>query len=84
MPRRLRMQEEFESYRREVIPVNAPMAQIVECRRAFYAGAQAFRALCCRSPNDPAGEARFLLELEQELDDFPKRELAQGHGAVKP
>jgi len=30
---------EWEDYRRNVIPADAPEVQLVECRRAFYAGA---------------------------------------------
>jgi hypothetical protein len=31
----------WESYRREVIPADAPAVQVSECRRSFFAGAQA-------------------------------------------
>lgn len=31
----------WESYRAEVLPEDAGLVQITECRRAFYAGAQA-------------------------------------------
>ena len=36
-----RIEKEFQEYRREVIPVDAPQVQIDECRKAFYAGAWA-------------------------------------------
>jgi len=29
---------EWEDYRKSVIPADAPEVQLVECRRAFYAG----------------------------------------------
>lgn len=35
------IQQEWESFRDEVIPDDAPNIQIIEMRRAFYAGAQA-------------------------------------------
>jgi hypothetical protein len=31
--------ESFDTYRRAVIPIDAPAVQVEECRRAFYAGA---------------------------------------------
>lgn len=33
------VQQAFESYLREVVPVDASAIQIQECRRAFYGGA---------------------------------------------
>jgi hypothetical protein len=35
---RLLVLEGWNSYRREVIPAEAPVIQVEECRRAFYAG----------------------------------------------
>jgi len=31
----------WTSYRRDVVPADAPPVQLIECRRAFYAGAAA-------------------------------------------
>lgn len=35
------LQVEFDSYLRQVIPLDAPAVQITECKRAFFAGASA-------------------------------------------
>jgi hypothetical protein len=70
----------FDSYRREVIPLEAIPVQIQECRRAFYAGAHA--ALCelmrieTGKPGDPITEdemqrgARRVERLRLELQAF--------------
>lgn len=73
MPRRLYIAEQFDSYRREVIPANAPMVQVEECRRAFYAGTAALIGILRESPDNPSEERRFMLDLEAELKDFPNR-----------
>jgi hypothetical protein len=80
MPSRFHIQEEFDSYRKAVIPADAPLVQVVECRRAFYAGAQALRHIVLNAPEGLAGR-RFLIEVEEELRDFVRREVAQGHGS---
>jgi hypothetical protein len=33
--------EAWHAYRLQVVPLNAPEVQVVECRRAYYAGAGA-------------------------------------------
>jgi hypothetical protein len=38
----------WQSYRDQVIPPNAPEIQLLECRRAFYAGAAGFLASATR------------------------------------
>lgn len=35
------IKDDWESYQRDVLPINAPQVQVQECRRAFYAGALA-------------------------------------------
>jgi hypothetical protein len=40
---------EWESFLVEVIPYDAPAEQKTECRRAFYAGAQAATLFCLSS-----------------------------------
>jgi len=78
--RRLRIQESFDSYRREVIPPDASLVQVTECRRAFFAGAQAMRAILTNAPEGPRAERQFCEEIEAELRDFVRREVAQGLG----
>lgn len=65
--------DHWNDYRREVIPADAPAVQIQECRRAFYAGAQAFLACLLAASADDVGEdegAALLETYVQELQDF--------------
>lgn len=64
------------SYRSRVLPQDAPSIQVIECRRAFYAGAQAFwtemQALSGPGSDATADEARALDSLQQELRQFAR------------
>lgn len=62
--------EQWRSYRAAVLPGNAPGVQVQECRRAFYAGAEALRAEFLATPDDPRGEGEAIAALEHELDGF--------------
>jgi hypothetical protein len=73
MPRRLYIAEEFDSYRRAVIPAQASFVQIEECRRAFFAGAASAINLIGNSPSDSKGQEQFISDLNAELTEFPKR-----------
>lgn len=65
--------EEWSSFLR-VIPANAPVVQVVECRRAFYAGAQALFILMTggldadSEPTDT--DLQYMDALSQELQQF--------------
>jgi hypothetical protein len=64
--------ESWASYLAEVVPATAPEVQREECKRAFYAGAQAmFQAVMQTAdlPDDDASEAR-LVAIEREMQDF--------------
>lgn len=72
--------EQWASYQAEVVPPQAPAVQLEECKRAFYAGAQAmFNAVMqtAEFDSDDASEAR-LAAIEREMQDwlrlFKKRE----------
>lgn len=72
--------EEWASYQTEVVPADAPEVQREECKRAFYAGAQAmFSAVmeAAEPEEDEACDAR-MEALHRELQDwlrlFKKRE----------
>ena len=52
------------SYMDEVIPHNAPPVQIQECKRAFYAGAQALLTLVTDLGEDNVSEDAGVLLLE--------------------
>jgi hypothetical protein len=64
--------ESWASYQAEVVPADAPAVQREECKRAFYAGAQAMftAVLAATEPDDEdVCEAR-LAALEREMQDF--------------
>jgi hypothetical protein len=80
-PRRMYLKEQWNSYLRSVMPEDAPRVQIQECRRAFYAGAQAFIASQAMAIEAAGGEktaeARALFELATELCEF-RRDVLEG------
>jgi hypothetical protein len=64
--------EGWNSYRREVIPSDAPAIQIEECRRAFYAGAVHLffdlqRIMDPASPDPTEAEVRQMQEILHEI-----------------
>ena len=64
--------EQWASYVDKVIPAAAPAVQLEECKRAFYAGAQAMFAAVLEAvepEHDDECEAR-LESLEREMLDF--------------
>jgi hypothetical protein len=74
------IEREWLTYRNEVIPKNAPLVQLQECRRAFYAGAQALLHTVMRL-SDPGiepteADMRMMEGIEQELQDFAKAVMA--------
>jgi hypothetical protein len=67
------IKSEWESYHTTVLPRNAPPIQIMECRRAFYAGAEAFFRCVYDVGSDDAPEddgVEYLETLSQELQTF--------------
>lgn len=82
--RRNLIQEKFDSYRREVIPQDAPLVQVVECRRSFYAGAQALMGIVMNGlsagPDCEPADERMMMDISSELQDFVRQEIAAGHG----
>lgn len=73
MSRRL-LQEAWLSYAREVLPHDAPFVQVIECRRAFYAGARALQAAVngaiSGGPNVTAADVDVMQSLHEELEGF--------------
>lgn len=69
--------DEWESYRKDVLPKCASSVQLQECRRAFYCGALAFQTclMRCLTPEpEPTQEDVELLEaLDQELKEFARK-----------
>lgn len=74
--RRLRIEESWNSYSRDVLPQDAPLIQRVECRRAFYAGAQGLLGIIMRmlDPGLEPTEAdlKKMDDIDHELRDFMK------------
>ena len=68
------VEREWESYRREVIPVGAPEVQIQESRRAFYGGARSLLAAIVNSldpDTEPVDEdVARMEEIHAELEKF--------------
>lgn len=63
----------WDSYQRQVVPTNAGTVQRMECRRAFYAGAEAvFGAILQLDPGEEATAAdlKMMGEVEAELTAF--------------
>lgn len=72
-----RIGAEWRSYRTRVIPLTAPAIQATECRRAFYAGAQALLhvILAVLEPGlEPtAADLRAMDEIAAELTAFSEQ-----------
>lgn len=66
--------EQWATYRERVLPAAVSVMQIQECRRAFYAGAQAlyFGIMAGLSPGPEPTDAdeEFLKAAEVELQEF--------------
>ena len=66
--------EEWKSYRQRVIPPTAPDVQVVESKRAFYAGAFCLFSLMTRtvSVGDEVSGAdmRFMQGIHEEFTEF--------------
>lgn len=70
------IEQQWLSYRSAVLPKEAPLIQLQECRRAFYAGAQALlqTLLTAVSPGQEVTDedAQVLERVQKELDEFAK------------
>lgn len=71
-----RIETAWLSYRAVVIPAAAPSVQVIESRRAFYAGAQALLGLLLNQlgPESEPTEAdlEMMDEIERELKTFAR------------
>lgn len=68
---RQEVKNQWESYRREVLPDNASTTQITETEKAFYAGAKALLYLL--RLNGELKDTLYPILLDQELDAFAAR-----------
>lgn len=71
------MRDRWDDYRKKVIPPQASNTQITECRRAFYAGAEALLSLFKTiDPSQEVGQ-RKLDDITEELQKF-RRDVTSG------
>lgn len=65
---------EWASYRERVVPADASLFQVQECRRAFYAGARALYYTVMEGltpgPDHTADDEALMLGLHAELEQF--------------
>lgn len=67
------LRSEWLSYLEKVIPADSGSTQVIESRRAFYAGARAmFGLVHMLSTDDEAQAEKLYLMLDAELDDFKR------------
>jgi hypothetical protein len=66
--------EEWKSYRQRVVPPTAGRVQVLETKRAFYAGAQAFLALTSKLMSDSDDmtpeDVQAISRIHAELSEF--------------
>jgi hypothetical protein len=70
----MKLEAEWTTYRNRVIPTTAPSVQLVESRRAFYAGAWAFYSLLMNhlepGANETPADMKFMEKLDSEMRAF--------------
>lgn len=68
------IEEQWQSYRRDVMPKQVPRVQEIETRRAFYAGAQALMGIVLSNldeSEEPTDEDMNLMtDVVEELKQF--------------
>lgn len=67
----------WEEYRLKVVPLDAPVHQVVETRRAFFAGAAALVKMTTRAGGMSPHTARALGGFQRECERF-QAEVASG------
>jgi hypothetical protein len=71
------MAEQFDDYRRKVIPRDAHPVQVTECKRAFFAGALAIQSVIMANltpgPDSSPADEEMMMDLTEELEEFGKR-----------
>ncbi|MES2341684.1 MAG: hypothetical protein V4597_08400 [Pseudomonadota bacterium] len=60
----------WDEYRRRVVPLDAPAMQVVETRRAFYAGAAALVKMAAKAGGMTPYQARLLAAFQREIERF--------------
>ena len=69
--------DQWNSYRKNVLPANASAVQVRECKRAFYGGAFSFYSLVMGGLEDGEEatdvDIEFMESLSEELMEFYRR-----------
>lgn len=75
------IKKQWESYRKNVIPHNAPKVQVKECQLAFHAGATSMFNVAIAGLNDLTEDEamQHLTNLREELNTFLKN-FKEQHG----
>jgi hypothetical protein len=73
-----RLEEQWNTYRAQVMPADAHPTQVIETRRGFFAGAAAFfgiqnAAYDGSTPEPTAEDLQVITDLGQELLDFAEK-----------
>jgi hypothetical protein len=73
-----RLESIWRRYRTTVMPADAHAVQTVECRRAFYAGAEAMlqatlAAFDGSTPEPTDGDIAVMGEIQRELTEFAQQ-----------
>ena len=64
------LSQELAIYKKLVIPGDAGPVQIIECQRAFYAGALALNNIYLESLTENVSEAQAVMNIEQAQKDL--------------
>ena len=64
------IEEAWKDYRLKVVPLDAPVLQVVECRRAFYAGVSAVVKMAAAAGGMSPHTARTLGGFQRECERF--------------
>ncbi len=64
------IEEAWKDYRMKVVPLDAPKLQVVECRRAFYAGVAAIVKMMAMAGGMSPYTARVLGGFRRETERF--------------
>lgn len=62
--------QQWDSYVAFVLPTSASDTQRKETKRAFYAGAEAFRRVMLEAPDEDAAALQYCDDLQAEFDAF--------------
>ena len=71
--RRQRILEEWNTYRKMVVPPNATDDQLLQLRRAFFGGASMAYSLMVNESVEPEHGLEVLNDMDAEFRDFAER-----------